>query len=160
MKFSEMQYARPDLEQTLSALTWLREQIETADSAEAQLDLYASFDTLCRHVSTMATLAEIRHTVDTRDAFYEKEREFFDENSPVLADRQLDVYRALLASPFRKEMEEKLGSIVFDKMEIDVKSQTPEVLELMAEENRLTTAYQKLYASAQIPFDGKVLTVS
>ena len=69
MKFSEMQYARPDLEQTLSALTRLREQIETADSAEAQLDLYASFDTLCRHVSTMATLAEIRHTVDTRDAF-------------------------------------------------------------------------------------------
>ena len=31
MKFSEMQYARPDLDQTLSALSWLRQQIETAD---------------------------------------------------------------------------------------------------------------------------------
>ena len=68
----------------------------------------------------MATLAEIRHTVDTRDAFYEKEREFFDENSPVLADRQLEVYKALLASPFRAELEEQLGAIIFEKMEIDV----------------------------------------
>lgn len=45
-------------------------------------------------------------------------------------------------------------------MELAVKSQTPEVLELMAQENALTSAYQKLYASAQIPFRGRTLTVA
>ena len=40
-------------------------------------------------------------------------------------------------------------------MEVDVKSSDPAILELMAEENALTTAYEKLYASALIEFDGR-----
>ena len=60
---------------------------------------YAAFEKLAAHLSTMATLAEVRHTIDTRDAFYEAERQFFDENSPRLADKQLEVYKAVLASP-------------------------------------------------------------
>lgn len=160
MKFTEMQYERPNLDEALSALEWLRTQLNEAQSAAAQLDLLASFETLSRHLTTMSTLAEIRHTVDTRDAFYEGETEFWDANSPAIADRELDIYRALLASPFRPVLEKKLGRIAFDKMEVDVKSQTPEVLDLMARENALTTEYEKLYASAQIEFDGKTLTVS
>ena len=53
--------------------------------------------------------------MDTRDAFYEAEREFFDANSPALGEAQLDVYRALLASPFRTQLEQALGRLTFEK---------------------------------------------
>jgi oligoendopeptidase F len=139
MKFSEMPYERPALDETLQALSWLAQQIADADSAQAQLDLFDSFEALSRHLSTQHALAEIRHTVDTRDAFYEAETAFWDENGPLLADRELDVYRALLASPYRSELEQALGTLVFEKMNVDVKSQAPEILDLMARENALTT---------------------
>ena len=128
--------------------------------AAKRLACYKECEELSAGLSTMATVAEIRHTVDTRDAFYEAERAFFDENLPALADKQLNVYRAVLQSPFRPELEAALSPLALEKMEVDVKAQCPEVLELMAQENALTSAYQKLYASAQIPFMGQTLTIA
>lgn len=160
MKFEQMQYARPDFDAARETFASLRARIAAAPDAPAQLEAFREFEALSRHISTMSTLAEIRHTVDTRDAFYEAEREFFDANSPALGEAQLDVYRALLASPFRTQLEQALGRLAFEKMEVDVKSSDPAILELMAEENALTTAYEKLYASALIEFDGRKNTVS
>ena len=160
MKFEQMQYARPDFDAARETFASLRARIAAAPDAQAQLEAFREFEALSRHISTMSTLAEIRHTVDTRDAFYEAEREFFDANSPALGEAQLDVYRALLASPFRTQLEQALGRLTFEKMEVDVKSSDPAILELMAEENALTTAYEKLYASALIEFDGRKNTVS
>ena len=85
MKFEQMQYARPDFDAARETFASLRARIAAAPDAQAQLEAFREFETLSRHISTMSTLAEIRHTVDTRDAFYEAEREFFDANSPALA---------------------------------------------------------------------------
>ena len=111
--------------------------IEGARSADEALAAYKRFETLQDHLTTMATLTEIRNSIDTRDAFYEAEKAFFDENGPAISDRALNVYRALLASPHRAGIGEALGAVALEKMEIDVKAQTPEVLDLMAEENAL-----------------------
>ena len=140
MKFSEMPYERPDLAAAFSAFDAMAQAIASAPDAAAVLAQYAAFEKLAAHLSTMATLAEVRHTIDTRDAFYEAERQFFDANSPRLADKQLEVYKAVLASPHRAAAAEKLGALALEKMELAVKAQTPEVLELMAQENALTSA--------------------
>ena len=160
MKFSEMPYERPDLAAAFSAFDAMAQAIASAPDAAAVLAQYAAFEKLAAHLSTMATLAEVRHTIDTRDAFYEAERQFFDYNPPRLADKQLEVYKAVLASPHRAAAAEKLGARALEKMERAVKTQTPEVLELMAQENALTSAYQKLYAPAQTPSQGQTLTAA
>ncbi len=160
MKFSEIPYQRPDLTEAFAQYDAIAAAIAAAGDAASVLEQYKAFETLSGHLSTMATVTEIRNSIDTRDAFYEAEKEFFDQNGPAIADKQLNVYRAVLASPFRRELEEALAPIALEKMEIDVKAQSPEVLDLMAEENALCSAYQKLYASAQIPFDGQVLTIA
>ncbi|MEG1073837.1 MAG: M3 family oligoendopeptidase [Ruthenibacterium sp.] len=160
MKCNEMPYVRPDLATEMAGFTALCAQIKAAPNAACVLQLWNEFEAQSRHLTTLRTLVEIRHTVDTRDAFYEAENDFFDENSPEISDKQLDVYRAMLASPYRAELEAALRPILFEKMEVEVKSSSPEILPLMAEENALQSAYQKLYASAQIDFDGKKCTVS
>lgn len=160
MKLSEMPYTRPALDETLEQLTAMAQELREAPDAGRQLEVYARFEALARRLTTLAALASIRHTIDTRDAFYAAENDFFDANGPAMGEKELDVYRALLASPFRAALTEKLGEIAFEKMEIDVKASCPQVLELMAEENALTTAYEKVYASAQIEFSGKKNTVS
>ena len=70
MKFEQMQYARPDFDAARETFASLRARIAAAPDAQAQLEAFREFETLSRHISTMSTLAEIRHTVDTRDAFY------------------------------------------------------------------------------------------
>ena len=107
MKFSEMPYKRPDLDAVLAALEGFAAEIAAAQTKEEFLRLFESFEQHKRNVYTQRTLVEIRHTVDTRDAFYEQENDFFDENSPRIADKQLNVYRALLASDLRSALDGK-----------------------------------------------------
>lgn len=58
-----------------------------------------------KHFMTLATIVEIRHTIDTRDAFYEAEQEFFDTESPTMSPLTMKYYETLLASPYRPELE-------------------------------------------------------
>ena len=120
MKFSEMPYERPDLAAAFSALDAMAQAIASApDAAAVALAQYAAFEGLAAHLSTMATLAEVRHTIDTRDAFYEAERQFFDENSP--ADWPTSSWRCTRpcwASPHRAAVAEKLGVLALEKMQL------------------------------------------
>lgn len=160
MKFAEFSYERPDLQAAMAQLDALSRSITSATTAEEAKNAFLSFEKITERIGSLSAICYIRHTVDTRDPFYEKENAFWDENLPLFTDRQLDIYRAMLSCPHRPELEKELGKLLFDKMEIDVKSADPSILSLMQEENRLQTEYQQLYASAQIPFAGKTLTVA
>lgn len=160
MKFTEMSYTRPNIDEIFTVYDRICAAISAAQNAQEALVAFAEAEELEQHVSTAMSLAHIRHTINTKDAFYEAENAFLDDSSPAIGDHLLNVYRAMLSSPHRAEMSEALGEITFERMEVDVKSASPVVLPLMAEENALTTQYEKLYASAQIEFAGKLNTVS
>ena len=157
MKFSEMPYRRPDIDAARAELRAVLAALEGAESAEAQ---FAAIDRLCAlegHIGTMAQLAYIRHTIDTRDAFYDAENDFIDENLPLLEEDTQRVNRAMLASPFRAALEEKYGRVFFLDLEIAARSFRAEMVEPMQRENKLASEYQKLYASAVVEFDGRKL---
>lgn len=160
LRFAEMTYQRPDAKALCAEYDALCERIRTAPDAPAQLDAFAACEKMTRMLATQCTLAQIRHSLDVANVFYDAENDFYDAVSPALDDKLLNVYRALLASPFRPQLEAAMPPLLFEKMELAVKASSPEILDLMAEENALVSAYARLYASAQIPFDGKVLTVS
>ena len=157
MKFSQMPYQRPDLEAVRQEYREILQQLRSARSAEEQIAAVERYYESEGHVATAACLASIRHTIDTRDAFYDAENDFFDENLPLLKDLEQEIGQAMLASPFRPELEERLGKLLFINLEIENRSFKPEMMELMQEENRLCSEYQKLYASAMVEFDGKTM---
>ena len=66
----------------------------------------------------------------------------------------------LLQSPFRKDFERDYGELLFLNAEIERKTFSPEIVEDMQKENELTSEYDDLIASAQIPFEGGVYTLS
>ncbi len=155
MKFSEMTYRRPDLDALRAQCDSLRARIETAASAAEAEEAYRAFDRLSDEVGTQITLAYIRHTVDTRDEFYDRENDFADQALPAIQEMANGINRALLGSPFRPELEERLGKLLFTDLEISVRAFDPVNLPLMQEENQLQSAYQKLYASALVEWEGK-----
>ena len=111
-------------------------------------------DKITVEVGTLGSIAYARNTIDTRDEFYEKEREFFDEVSPLLNEKLLAFGKKLCASPFRKELEKKIPPLWFTNMELQMKGFSPEIIPLMQEESKLSASYHKLYASSQVDFDG------
>ena len=157
MKFSEMPYIRPDLEAIKERGNALAEQIENAKTAEEQILALDRFHKLTGNVGTLGTLAEIRHTIDTRDSFYDKENDFYDEIGPQLEEISQRVNRAVLRSSFRDVLSEHYGKLLMTNLEISARSFSPELVELMQQENKLTSEYQKLYASAVVEFDGKTM---
>lgn len=159
MKLSEMTYTRPDTDALLTALTTLTGQLEAAADPAAAGAVWQEYNRLRDDFETMATLASIRHTCDTRDRFYDGENDFFDQAGPLVADRCNRFSRAMLNSRHRPALEEKLGSLLFLKLALAADSSCEAIIPLMQEENALVSRYEKLYAGAQIEFDGKLCTV-
>lgn len=160
MKFSEMPYSRPDFAAAFKKLDEFTDKLTASSGADEQLAVYKERDDYIGHLMTLTTICSIRNTIDTRDKFYEDEMAYIDEQMPLLEDKLQAFNQALVSSPYRAELEEKLGSLLFINIEIGLKAFSPEIIPLMQEENQLNTEYQKLYAGAKVPFMGKVLTIA
>ncbi|MBR2540053.1 MAG: M3 family oligoendopeptidase [Mogibacterium sp.] len=160
LRFSDMPYERPDVESIKKEISAITEEFTNAGSYEEARECFVRKDKLARHVESVSTLAQIRHSIDTRDTFYDDEVNFWNRTFPELQE-YLDLWtKALCASPYRKELAEEFGEVVFLNAELELKSFSPEIIPLLQEENDLTTEYEKLLASAQIPFMGKTYTIA
>ena len=160
MKFSEMPYVRPEAETVKARLQEFTERLKNAQSYGEAQAVFLEKEEEEKTVSTMSTLAYIRHSIDTRDEFYDKEIEFWDGFGPEVEEFEQAWLDALLVSPYRMGFEKEYGSLLFLNAEIDRKTFSPEIIEDMQKENELVTQYDKLIASAQIPFRDGVYTLS
>ncbi|MBR5991418.1 MAG: M3 family oligoendopeptidase, partial [Clostridia bacterium] len=160
MKLSEMVYKRPDIEQVKADLTKFVEDLKNAKTFEEADAVFTAMDKYSDTLETMMTLCYIRHSINTKDKFYEEEQEWFDENTPVFMEYSQPFTLALISSPFRPQFEEKYGKLLFINAEMELKTFKPEIVEDLQAENKLVTEYEKLLASAQIDFEGKKLTIS
>lgn len=157
MKFSEMPYSRPDMEALAAATTQTLEAMKAAPNAAGQIAAYDAYEKKMQTAGTMQQIAYIRHTINTKDEFYNAENDYMDEIGPKLQELTHRVNTALLESPYRAELERHYGALMFKNLEIAARSFSPAIVELMQEENKLVSEYQNLYASATVEFDGKIM---
>lgn len=160
MKFSEMKYERPSLDEAKKELSSLIARLENAASYEEAKKVFLEKETFTKHVETLGTLASIRHSIDTRDEFYDAEVKFFNAAGPELQEYFQKWTEAMLKSPFRADFEKEYGDLMFKNAELDLKSFSPEIIPEMQQENDLTQEYEKLLASAAIEFEDKTYTIS
>jgi M3 family oligoendopeptidase len=160
MKFADMKYVRPDIKAYEEKFNALFEKFEKADKFEEQDQLMNEINILRNQIETMATLVSIRNSVDTTDKFYEDEQAYIDESMPIYEGIISKYYNLLVNSKFRHELEEKWGKQVFNIAELQLKTFSPEIIEDLQEENKLTTEYTKLIASAKIVFEGEERNLS
>ena len=160
MKFQDMPYERVDFEQVKKEFAQLEAGLDAAGSGEEQFAVHRRYYTLTGHVQTQMTLAEIRHDIDTTDAFYSAEQDYYDANSPVFRNLCVSYQRKIYSSPFRPYLEEKIGPVAFKNIELSMKSVDPGIIPLMQEENAIQTEYNKLLAAAKIDWDGQTLNLS
>jgi len=160
MNFNDYKYEHLDLEKIKGQFSELIDSFERAENVERQIEAFDKIIKLRNHIETMQTLVSIRHSIDTNDEFYDKENEYMDEISPILFGFTNDFYKALVNSKFKDELIKKYGKLLFDLAENTLKVFSNEIIPDAQEENRLSSKYSKLIASAKIDFDGKELNLS
>ncbi|MBE5808561.1 MAG: M3 family oligoendopeptidase [Clostridiales bacterium] len=160
MKFSEMPYTRPDPDAVKASLSALTRRLIDAKSYDEARAAFLEKEEAGKAVETMASLAYVRHSIDTRDGFYDGEIAFWDEIRPELEEYEQAWNDAMLALPFRGDFEHEFGGLMFVNAEIRKKTFSPEIIADLQRENELSTEYGKLIASAQIPFEGGTYTLS
>ncbi|MBC8589154.1 M3 family oligoendopeptidase [Tissierellaceae bacterium BX21] len=160
MRFSDYKYERPDIEKISKEFDNLLEKFENAKDVETQNEVIRQINKLRNTIDTMGTLVNIRHSINTEDEFYKKEQDFIDENEPNFQNLVFKYYKVLVNSRFRKELEGKWGSQVFNLAELQLKSFSEEIIDDLVNENRLTTEYDNLIASAKIEFEGETRNLS
>ena len=161
MTFSQLAYKRVDMQALKAQFESLIEQLKNAETFEEADRVFIAKDEMeCLSLRSMRTVAQIRRDIDTRDAFYDAEMTFYNQELPKLAPLRKAWTQALLDSPFRAQFESKYGAVSFLNAELEARSVDPALIADMQQENALVMRYTKLIASAQIPFDGKTLTLS
>lgn len=157
MKFSEMKYTRPDFAAVIAQCEAQAEQVKAAKNGEELVRLYRRQDKDMVGYYTMASLANIHFTLDTRDEAWAAEQELFDQNGPAVSNAVRKTYRAYLEHPAAAVLEQTFGETLLAGMRNALAASDERVVELQKEENALSSAYQKLLSSCTVEFDGQVL---
>ena len=160
MKFSEMPYERPDPERVRKDIDEFTERLRNAQSYEEARAVFLEYEDEYKRVDAPIVLAYIRQSIDTRDEFYNAEKDFWDEHLPEIEESEQEWIKTLVESPFRGDFEAEYGSLMFIKAEMEKKTFSPEIIEDLQKENELVSEYDDLIASAQIPFEGKTYTLA
>lgn len=159
-KFENIPYSRPNIQQIKEEFLGYVNQIKEAKNYGEQQNAIKEINKLNAHVDTAMNIAYVRNSINTEDAFYDAEKTYFDENMPVISDLNFEYYKALNASKYKKNLEEEFGKQLFTIADFSVKSFDKSIMDDLGEENKLSSEYSKLVASAQIEFDGKILNLS
>ena len=160
MTFSQIPYVRADLAHWKQMMEDVTARFQAATTFEEADAIYREAETCDVEYNTMVSLARIRRDIDTRDAFYDAEVTFYNQEMPKLQPVFKAWTQATLDSPFRPQLEAKYGSVTFINAEMSAKTFIPELVADIQQENALRNRYSKLLASAQIPFRGEVYTLS
>ena len=104
MKFSEMPYVRADLDHWKQMVEDLIARFKAAVTFEEADAIYREAETCDVEYSTMVSLARIRRDIDTRDAFYDAEVTFYNQEMPKLQPVFKAWTQALLDSAFRPQL--------------------------------------------------------
>ena len=147
MKFSEIEYKRPDIEKAKEFFASAAERLAAAGSFEEAERVFLEVEDYSAAVGSMLTVANIRHDIDTRDEFYDAESAFIDAAGPELTEYEQRWNEAMLKTPFRARFEEKYNRLMFLNTEIDLRTFSPEIVPEMQKENALVSEYSKLLAS-------------
>ena len=157
MKVSELPYSRVTLEEVTSVMEDVIARVKNAQNADEIMAAHEDYLPLMIKFQTNTALSYMRYTINTVDEFYKAEHDYYDEIGPVVQNYNVQLAAALLDSPFRAELEEKLSPVLFRSLEVERKAMSPEIIEDMVEENKLVREYSDLMSGLEFTFRGETM---
>jgi len=160
MKFQDFKYTRPQMDDLKGSFQDSLAKLEQASTLEAANKAITEINAIRSEFSTMYNICSIRHSIDTKDEFYDSENSFFDKKVPEFREVENEYFKVLVKSKFRPQLEAQYGKQLFVIADLTLKTFKPEILDDLIKENGLQTEYTKLKAGAKLEFEGESYNLS
>lgn len=156
-QFAKLKYTRPDGESLLSYIDSAAKAFQNAESYPAAREIFLSLNQKQEHFHTMEELASIRNSMDTRDAFYQKEMEYFHSVKPGISVEMKKFHKVFLESSFLPDFERELGQLYIQNVKSRIRLAAESNIELQIRESMLVQEYYRTAAAPQAEFHGETL---
>lgn len=160
MKVSQMPYTRVDKEKFIGQIKELTKQFSEVQNVETQLEISKKFDDLMDENLTNFQLAYIRFTQNTKDEFYQKENDFWDETLPEVNFFVTEFKKGYVNSKFSDELRKHFPPVFFKNIELDMQSSDERIITLEVEVSKKVTEYTKINSNILVDFNGEKLPPS
>jgi M3 family oligoendopeptidase len=154
-KFKDLQYVRPDVKALKKDYLAAVKKFKAAQTFEEADSAMHEWSDVGNRVGTQCVIANVRHTCNMKDEFYDNENKFIDSTMPKLMPVMKKGTTALIKSRFRPQLEERYGKLMFRSAEIEEKLMKLSIILPTIKENKLTSEYSKLAASCSVEFMGE-----
>ena len=155
MKYSEFPYKRLTVDsQNALMMDWL-ERFKNAESAEDQITVLEEVDDASREYASYVSIASLNFSRNINDEAAKSEKDYYDSIGPDIQEVYNKLDQAVDASRFKADLTEKWGATFLKKIEMELKTFDPKIMDMLRKETDLRNEYTKLTAGAKIEFDGK-----
>ena len=155
LKFQDMPYVRPDINEVRACYERVTEKILNAASYDEARAAFFELQDAETETGTMMSLAHTRNTIDTADPYYEGEVKYLNAEFARLMPLQKAYREAMASSPYRADFEKEFGPQMFKMIDAGIKTGSPLIIEETIRSGELTQAYQKTTALANTQFRGE-----
>ena len=155
MKYNEFPYKRLTVDsQNALMVDWLV-RFEDAESAEDQITVLEEVDDASREYASYVSIASLNFSRNINDEAAKSEKDYYDSIGPDIQEVYNKLDQAVDASRFKADLTEKWGATFLKKIEMELKTFDPTIMDMLRKETDLRNKYTKLTAGAKIEFDGK-----
>lgn len=156
----EVEVEEPNFEEYKDSYKAILEKLTKSTTAEEAIHTIEEYFDLDDKLQTHYALVSIHNSIDTRDEKYISYTEAYDENLPLLEEIGQQISKAILESQFIDEITKQFGNLYIKKLKLSLKIFSPDVIELIQNENRLVSAYTRIVGGALIDFKGQRYSLS
>ncbi|MCR5231234.1 MAG: M3 family oligoendopeptidase [Acholeplasmatales bacterium] len=154
-KFSEIEYVRPNFKEAKKKIQGYMKEMNQASNYKEYKEAYQKIESILLDVFSMTSISSIRNTINMNDEFYDKEEEYLNKASAVLALTMLKLQKMLLKTKFKKEIDSDFGPFLLKQLEYSKKVSSPKIILLSIQEGKLSKEYSKIAATAKTNFMGE-----
>ena len=155
MKYNDFPYKRVDIETQKELMAGWLTRFENAETASEQITVLKEVDESSREYSSYQSIASLNFSRNINDEAAKSERDYYDSIGPDIQEVYNKLDQAVDASRFKADLTEKWGATFLKKIEMDLKTFDPKIMNMLRKETDLRNEYTKLTAGAKIEFDGK-----
>ena len=137
----------------------LDKELNEATSGEKAVEVVRRYFAYEDDLSTIISLVNFRHTINTLDEKYTKLQDLLDEILPEIQEASQKFSSDLYQCKYREDLVKAFGSLYFEQVQLSLKTFSPEIIPELVEENKESTAYVNLISSAKIEFEGKTYSI-
>ncbi|MGI6714074.1 MAG: M3 family oligoendopeptidase [Bacilli bacterium] len=160
MRFEDYPLRVPKLEVVTKKVKQIIAELNGATTSEQAIKAVKKMNRYYADLISDMVIISVRYSIDTNNEIYAQANEVLDEISPYFSALFNEYNLTLVGNPFRPQLEETFGTYLFAMLENQIRCFDPIIIDELQKENKLTTQYEKILASAQIPYRGEIYNLS